>query len=506
MSRRWTVRRMLATLLAVNLAAFTLVGVVGVAVASLSASSVNYLTQQLEPAVRDNGQMLQHLTDAETEIRGWSLSGDRSLLVEYHRSVAELPSTQRRLEKFAVRDPELGRLVARQAASAEAWFAGYARPRLKNATGVIGFDRGLFDNGLHLFRQLRTDNAAVTERLTELADRARHTADIRLRRTLIAIGVMAIVALATSLEAGRRVYRRVALPLTGLEATVNRLAGGEFGARAEVDGPREIARVGLAVNEMAAEVAQARAVETEVAAQMRSLDSATADFVSNVSHELRTPLTSIGGYVEILEGEFEGRLAPGEAGMIDAVKRNVVRLRDLIEDLLALSRAESRDTNLEQIDLVVMLRDVVSDQRMPATHRGIQIDLATPEPPVVVLADLSQLTRAVSNLLSNAVKFSEGPATVTVTAEVAHGEVTIEVRDHGIGIPADEMDRIGSRFYRASNAVSLNVPGTGLGLRIVQAILERHRASLDLAETIGGGITARITMLMQSNQGIHEQT
>ena len=248
-------------------------------------------------------------------------------------------------------------------------------------------------------------------------------------------------------------------------------------------------QVATAVNKMADENDRARAVEARVVEQLRALDAVKSDFVSNVSHELRTPLTSILGYLELLEEEMRDRLDGPEREMVAAAKRNVVRLGELIDDLLALTRSEAQHSELVPLDLAALVRDVVTDLRVASSQQGVDIRLGTPGTPVVVRGDGGQLSRVVTNLVSNAVKFSHGDSEVVVTVVSDGDDAVLTVEDHGIGIPEQELDQLGSRFYRASNAVGLGISGTGLGLRIVQAIVENHHGSVDLRSTQGLGTT-----------------
>jgi signal transduction histidine kinase len=245
---------------------------------------------------------------------------------------------------------------------------------------------------------------------------------------------------------------------------------------------------------MATENARAREVETHVVEQLRALDAVKSDFVSNVSHELRTPLTSILGYLELLEEELVGRTADTEQDMLRAAKRNVLRLGELIEDLLALTRSESQGTELKELDLASLTRDLVTDLRVASSQQGVEIRLGVPAAPVPVMADAGQIARVVTNLVSNAVKFSQGASEVAVSVVRDGDDAVLTVEDHGIGIPSEELDQLGSRFYRASNAVHLGITGTGLGLRIVQAIVENHHGSVDLRSVQGVGTTVWVRL------------
>jgi signal transduction histidine kinase len=488
-------------LVAVNLAVVLIVGIGGIVGAVRAHSSVQFLTLEVEPAVDANFAAFQDLLDSETQIRGWAVSGEPALLEDYHAAVARFRDDVTRLDRLSDVDPLVALLVADFIRAADAWLTSYAEPRLTQAAGPTAFDAGLFARGQTLFKAVREANAAVTAELGALSKRSRTGADDLLFDIIIVLVAVAVAGAALGALAGRRIARRVTAPLDDLEETANRLAQGDHDARARVSGPREVVRVATAVNKMADENDRARAVEARVVDQLRDLDSVKSDFVSNVSHELRTPLTSILGYVELLEEELRGRAGEAELDMVAATKRNVVRLGELIDDLLALTRSESRSTDLERVDLVALTHDVVTDLRVASTQQGVDIVLTTPPGPVPVLADSSQIARVVTNLVSNAVKFSMGAAHVDVAIAREGSDAVITVRDHGIGIPAGEMNQLGSRFYRASNAVSLGITGTGLGLRIVQAIVENHQGSIELSSAEGRGTTARVRLPAQPGVG-----
>jgi signal transduction histidine kinase len=475
---------------AANLLVLLVVGIGGVVATVRAHDSVHYLTEEVEPAVEVNAAVLQDLTDAETYVWGWGISGDGDLLASYHDSVARYRSDEKRLERLRTIDPQVALLVDDFTLAADTWFSAYVEQRLSQTTGPQSFDANLFERGLQLFGDVRSSNAAVAselQRVTTDADDRSHDVELRLVITLAVLVALGVVA---SWFAGRAIGRRVTEPLGALEQTAYDLAAGHHDARAPVRGPREVVQVASAVNRMADENARARAVEAHVVEQLRALDAVKSDFVSNVSHELRTPLTSILGYLELLEEELRGQSEGGtEHEMVAAAKRNVIRLGELIDDLLALTRSEDSRTELVPTDLGALVRDIVTDLRVASSQQGVDIRLSLPAEPVAVLADGGQIARVVTNLVSNAVKFSQGESEVVVTV-LANGEdAVLSVEDHGIGIPASELDQLGSRFYRASNAVGLGITGSGLGLRIVQAIVENHHGSVDLRSTQGVGTT-----------------
>ncbi|GGL52136.1 ATP-binding protein [Planomonospora parontospora] len=238
--------------------------------------------------------------------------------------------------------------------------------------------------------------------------------------------------------------------------------------------------------------------ERELVEELRALDAAKTDFMSTVSHELRSPLTSIAGYLEILRDEDAGDINPAQDRMLDAIERNTTRLRLLIEDLLTLSRIESGAfrTVKQRTDLCAVVEGAVTSMRPAAAKAAVELDLDCPTGSLMIDGDPNQLDRAMVNLLSNAVKFTPagGRVEVLVTAEDGYG--VVRVSDTGIGIPADEMQRLSTRFFRASNATELSIPGTGLGLSIVRSIVANHSGTFDLQSQEGEGTT--VTMRIQT--------
>ena len=276
--------------------------------------------------------------------------------------------------------------------------------------------------------------------------------------------------------------------------------------RAEREGPREVRAIAGALNELADAQNRARQVEDRIQKEQRALDVAQDDFVSNVSHELRTPLTTISGYLELVADEFEESMAPHHLRMLAAGRRNVARLQLLVDDLLTLSKAEAGSTSLEQVDLATVIRPVVTDVHLGATRRGIRLDVSIPKEEVLVLGDRVMLHRALLNVVGNAVKYSGERTVVEVELAAEDREAMVVVRDHGIGIPQEEIDLLGTRFFRASNAVRQDIGGSGLGIRIVQTILEKHAGSMLIESTIGEGTTVTLRMPLQARPALSEET
>ena len=250
--------------------------------------------------------------------------------------------------------------------------------------------------------------------------------------------------------------------------------------------------------DMARAVHHARLFEQQsaIVTQLRELDRTKSDFLSTVSHELRTPLTSIAGYLEMLRDDEAGELAPMQRSMLDVIARNSQRLRDLIEDLLTISRVESGAVRGQRVPtaLETLVEHAADALRPSAEQSGVKVDVIPPAQQAMVLGDPGQLERVVLNLVSNAVKFTPRGGRVQVTTEVRADEVSLQVTDTGIGIPQEEQAALFTRFFRATNASSLSIPGTGLGLAIVHSLVGVHDGRIEVDSAPGRGTTVTVTL------------
>lgn len=242
-------------------------------------------------------------------------------------------------------------------------------------------------------------------------------------------------------------------------------------------------------------VATQRALELALARErasverLREVDQLKDTFVSSVSHELRTPITSIMGYLELLEDGGFGELTEEQGAAIGRIDANSRRLLLLIDDLLVLSRVQDRGLENQHVDLD--LRDVVvaaHDVVAPAAERaGVDFSYDVPEGSVPYVGDVDQLERVLVNLMSNAVKFSPDGGAVATRLVPAHREVQMTVSDTGMGIPEDEQVRLFTRFFRSSSARGRAIQGSGLGLSIAKAIVERHGGTITVESEPGAG-------------------
>ncbi len=253
--------------------------------------------------------------------------------------------------------------------------------------------------------------------------------------------------------------------------------------------PRELAICEGLSHDLVSSLIQAQAFERqrESVRRLEELDRAKDTFISTVSHELRTPLTSIVGYLEMLAEGGLGPLEESTAEGVAIIRRNVERLRRLVEDLLALSAydAEQMRVDLRPTDLAAVVAEC-HEALVPAVGaKEMELVLEIDRPLPAVLADRTQMERVVLNLLSNAIKFSRQGDRVSVRLHGDADEVVLSVADNGIGIPAGEQGELFSRFFRSSLAVADEIQGTGLGLTLVQT--RRGVARRDGGHRLGRG-------------------
>ncbi len=243
-----------------------------------------------------------------------------------------------------------------------------------------------------------------------------------------------------------------------------------------------------------ARLVSALALESEAAEQLRELDQAKNEFVATASHELRTPLTSIVAYAELLQEE-EG-LSTRQVDFVDAIVRNSSRLTALTENLLLLSGLNSprRVATTDEVDLVEVVTAAQEVVRTLAAGKHLDVAFELPDHPLLVTGDAGQLERVVLNLMSNAIKFTEDAGTVTCRLTSSATQVVLEVVDTGIGIPPAEQEELFTKFFRGSGARDGAIPGTGLGLHIVGALVDEHHGAVAVESAPGRGTTFTVRL------------
>ena len=230
-----------------------------------------------------------------------------------------------------------------------------------------------------------------------------------------------------------------------------------------------------------------RAVIERHEAEMEA-QRAKDEFMGLISHELRTPLTSIIGYADLLvESEPDDMTQHGQH-FAEVISRNASRELRLVEDLLDLTRLDAGKfrVDLAEAELPQIVRDAVDSARLRADAKDIEMS-ADIEPMPALAGDPERLAQTCDNLISNAIKFTPEGGTVAVGLRLDGDTAVLSVEDSGVGIPADELERIFERMFRTKRAE--HVPGTGLGLAITKAIVDAHGGEIEVESEEDRGTT-----------------
>lgn len=296
-------------------------------------------------------------------------------------------------------------------------------------------------------------------------------------------GVLAYVLVQVSLR-----------PLRQMEEVAGKISSGDLHERIDLSQVRagEVLSLASALNFMLSRI------EETIVTQQRS-EQKVRQFVSDASHELRTPLAAIRGYGELYK---MGGVPPERVDeVMGRIESEATRMGLLVEDLLKLARLdEGRQIKMETVDLyriaaagALDLSALSPEREISLLHLdGSPLELDQGEK-ALVLADRDQLTQVMTNLIGNVERYTSAQVPVEILAGIEAGQATLEVRDHGEGVPEDELDEIFGRFYRRDGSRSRETGGTGLGLSIVAAIAAVHGGTAQALATAGGGLTIRIS-------------
>lgn len=253
----------------------------------------------------------------------------------------------------------------------------------------------------------------------------------------------------------------------------------------------------LFVGQLAAGLSTAHAYELErrKAEVLAEIDQAKTAFFSNVSHEFRTPLTLMLGPAQDLLSGLLGPLEEPQRNQVEVIQRNGSRLQKLVNTLLDFSRMEAGGVQptYVQVDLGLFTRQLI-DTFAPAIHRAgleLEINCETFDQPTYV--DVDMWEKIVLNLLSNALKFTfNGKISVSLRRKDGHAQ--LQVSDTGVGIPAEQIPHVFSRFHRVEGARARTHEGSGIGLALIQELCKLHAGRVEVTSTLGSGTTFLVTI------------
>ena len=295
--------------------------------------------------------------------------------------------------------------------------------------------------------------------------------------TPLAIGALLLLIGGTALAA-LVIFRPAQARLRAVEEAARRFGEGDLSARAPEIGGDEVAAVATAFNRMAADLAARQA-------QLVEADRARRQLLADVSHELMTPLTAIRGYAETLGlPQFVPASKEGQRA-VKVIHEEGERIERLVKDLLDLARFEAGgiSLSLENVD-VDEIFDRVSERHAQAAHeKEVTIDIEPHDDDIRLVGDPHRLEQAVQNLASNALRHTPPGGRIRLGASRDGDMVKLAVMDSGVGIPAQHLPHVFDRFYKADQ--SRSQAGSGLGLSIVKAIVERHGGTVSVRSRPG---------------------
>ena len=312
--------------------------------------------------------------------------------------------------------------------------------------------------------------------------------------------------------------RRSLRPLIDVEHTAAAIAAGDLTQRVpESDTRTEVGKLAAALNGMLSQIETAFRAREESEREARTSEHRMRRFVGDASHELRTPLTSIRGFAELYR---MGAVAnePDVDRVMKRIENEATRMGILVDDLLLLARLDQqRPLERDLIDLVPIATDAAHDARAVAPGRDVRLDILTDDP-VIVIGDDARLRQVVGNLVTNALTHTPDSAAVTIRLSVEETDAetggggaagvgslpgarvaVLEVADNGPGLSPDDAQRVFERFYRVEESRTRSTGGSGLGRSIVAALTAAHGGTADVTSEVGEGSRFRIRIPLAAN-------
>ncbi len=275
---------------------------------------------------------------------------------------------------------------------------------------------------------------------------------------------------------GMYFVRSIVYPIRSIGDMTKQFAKGDFSERIKKESDDELGELCDSINNMADELSNTEQMKNE--------------FISSVSHELRTPLTAIKGWTETVTSMYEDK-ETFKKGM-RVITSETERLSQMVEELLDFSRIQDNRLTLimDTIDILAELGETVLIYQERARALGIKLDYYEPEMLSFVYGDKNRLRQVFINIVDNAIKYSDKGDTVSVEAYEEHGEICISISDTGMGISAEDLPKVKTKFFKANHTRR----GSGIGLAVADEIIQRHGGTLTINSEQGVGTTVLITL------------
>lgn len=295
--------------------------------------------------------------------------------------------------------------------------------------------------------------------------------------TMVLISLALVTAIILfSVWSGMFFIRSIVRPLSEIEATTAKIALGDLSIRLEQKSDDEIGKLSAAINHMAGELDKTERMKN--------------DFISSVSHELRTPLTSIKGWIETISA-IEDPGDPVYKRGVQVIAQETDRLYAMVEELLDFSRMQNGLTlKPELLDLAAEITDAAIMVERRVELEGLHLVWEEPAQPVPVNGDPARLRQVFVNVLDNAVKYSPKGGSITVELLTDASNAYVSITDQGPGISPEDLENVRIKFYKGKGAVR----GSGIGLAVVDEIMQAHGGALDIQSELGNGTTVTLRL------------
>ena len=308
--------------------------------------------------------------------------------------------------------------------------------------------------------------------------------DELLRIMLIAM----LIGLAIAVMLNLLLAKTMVTPLQSLTKAAEKVASGDFSDKLDIRAKDEIGVLANTFNDMADQL-------ENTLDDLKKSEMMRREFVANVSHELRTPITSVRSYAETLN-DNDDIPKDMEREFLHVIMHESDRMTKIVQDLLTLSRfdAGSIEFTFEYFQFGKSVEDVYNAMLLEAQRHNHSFKLEMRSGIPEIRGDRARIEQVLINMVSNAIKYTHDGGNIRIVCDADKDMVWVSVRDNGIGIPKEDVDRVFERFYRVDKARSRESGGTGLGLSIAQEIVARHDGGIQIQSQLGKGTTITVTL------------